>query len=124
MKGDLNIEKLIQDFIVLPLALKIFRRDQEAFKFSKVSNVYLDKFEAMIEQLQQDINHTKKELITKHHTDVRYLDNKNEIVKYKYKDKIIEFTASELKDLTGEVMRSYLYGDKATAFEEKERGWN
>lgn len=76
------MEKTILDFIILSLALKVFRRDQKAFKDFKMWNLYLDKLDAVINQLQQDFNNVKKELITKYHIDVRYLDKKNNVVRY------------------------------------------
>lgn len=126
----MNQEKAIFSFIALPLALKVFRRDQEEFEVSKVANVYLDKLDAVIDQLQKDINRIKHELITVHHIDVRYLGKPNGKPTYicKKKDDLdyssIEFTSEELKNMTDKVMRDYLYGDKASDFEDKDRGWN
>lgn len=57
------MEKTIKEFIVLPSALKVFRRDQEEFRVSNVANVYMDRLDTVIEQLHQDINGVKKKLI-------------------------------------------------------------
>ncbi|ASK63905.1 hypothetical protein CFK37_17955 [Virgibacillus phasianinus] len=121
------MEKTIHDFIILPLALKVFRRDYQAFKVSKVGNVYLDKLDTVIDQLQKDINLVKHQLITVHHIDVKYYGKENGVIKYMCKKNnepgIVEFTPMELKELTGKVMRVYLYGDKSVEFEHKERAW-
>ncbi|MFZ3577863.1 hypothetical protein [Virgibacillus sp. DJP39] len=121
------MEKLIKDFIVLPLAIKVFRGDQEAFKVSKVNNVYFDKLDAVITQLQRDLIHVKHQLITVYHIDVKYLGNEKDVFKYTCKKnnepRIVVFTSAELKEMTGETMKRYLYGDRASNFEHKERGW-
>ncbi|HLR69511.1 MAG TPA: hypothetical protein VK105_20680 [Virgibacillus sp.] len=110
-------KNLIDKFIALPLAINVFQQDQERFKSFKMGNLYLDKLDAVIDQLKEDFYALKKEFISKHHMDIKRIDQ----CTYNVNGKVIEYTPGELKLLTTGVMREYLH--KVVEFEEKVRLW-
>ncbi|GAB3051650.1 hypothetical protein [Virgibacillus ainsalahensis] len=110
---------IIKKYIAIPMAIKVFRQDQEKFKSYKIGNVYLDKLDAVINQLQHDLNNIKKQMYTVHHINIKRIDKS----KYKVNNEIIEFTPDELREMTKKIMQEYLYGDEASDFETKERMW-
>ncbi|WP_200416429.1 hypothetical protein [Virgibacillus salexigens] len=110
---------LIKKYIAIPMAIKVFSQDLEKFKSYKMRNVYLDKLDAVIDQLQNDLNDIKKQIYTVHHINVRRIDK----CKYKANNEIIEFTPDEMREMTKVVMQEYLYGSEASEFQAKERMW-
>jgi len=115
--------ELIHQYITLPLAINVFRRDRNTFAHFKFGNVYQAKIDSCIDQLKNDFYNLKQEMYTKHHIDLKYLGkNKNE-VRYKMNREILIFSPNELRQMTRDVMRSYLYGNKAVPFEVGNRPW-
>lgn len=113
------MEELIKRYIAMPMAVAVFKQDKEKFSEFRLGNLYEDMLDAIIERMQQDYFHLKKELITKHHIDIKKIEKG----KYEINKEIVEFTPEELKEMTREVMSDYLYGDHARGFERKNRVW-
>jgi len=101
---------LIDKYIAMPMAITVFKRDTKSFEESKVYGVYLDKIDSVLKQLKEDFYSLKSEMITKYHLDIRCIDS----CKYSVNGNIIEYTPEELRMVTADIMREYLYGDRAT----------
>lgn len=114
---------IVNQFIATSLAIKVFKRDQKSFMDFKFFELYLDMTDAVIDKLQEDLNTLRKELITKHHIDVRQLDGTKYLVKGRNANEVREFTSDQLKQMTTEVMDRYLTGDKAAPFERQSGRW-
>ncbi|MCR1834957.1 hypothetical protein NSA56_11180 [Oceanobacillus caeni] len=111
---------LVDKYIAMPMAITVFKQDTKSFEESKVFGVYLDKIESVLKQLKKDFYSLKRDMITKYHLDIRCIDQ----CKYRVNGRIIDYTPEELKAITADIMREYLYGGKATAdFEQKEHLW-
>lgn len=111
---------IIDKYIAMPMAITVFKQDQITFKSFKIGNLYQDKLDAAIDKLKEDFYFMKKELISRHHLDVKCLDQ----CRYTVNGKIIEYSPGGLKMLTSDIMRDYLYGENATNFEVKDRVWS
>ncbi|MUV39495.1 hypothetical protein JNUCC1_03373 [Lentibacillus sp. JNUCC-1] len=109
-------KQTIDKFITMPMAINILKQDQEQFKKFKMQNVYLDKLDAIIERLVNDFYQLKKDMISKHHSEVKKISS----LKYKVDGEIIEYTADEIKALVSRLLRQYMFTVEA---EEKERMW-
>ncbi len=120
--GKMNRE-VINKFIAIPLAIKVFRMDREQIKDFKTAHVYLDKLDAVLVKLQEDFNILKKDMYTLHHIDIKFLGKENGTVKYKANSEVITFTPEELKAMTSDLMRDHLYGEKAGEFPIQDRIW-
>ncbi|RHW29442.1 hypothetical protein [Oceanobacillus profundus] len=114
---------IVNQFIATSLAIKIFKRDQTAFMDFKFFELYLDMTDAVIGRLQEDLNGLRKEMITKHHIDVRQINGTKYLVKGRDKNEEREYTPEELKQMTRVVMDRYLTGDKAAPFERQSGSW-
>ncbi|WP_337970275.1 hypothetical protein [Virgibacillus salexigens] len=64
-----ELKQLIHNFIIFPLAIKLFQEDLNRFEGLVYENVYLGKIDAAINELKKDINNTKKQLYTHYHID-------------------------------------------------------
>ncbi|WP_029265663.1 hypothetical protein [Virgibacillus alimentarius] len=111
-------KNLIDKFIAMPLAVTVFKQDQNQFKSFKMRNLYLDKLDAVIDRMEKDFYSLKQTLISKYHLDVKVIDQ----CTYNVNGKVIEYTPEEMKLMTSEVMHEYLF--KVKEFERKERIWN
>ncbi|WP_077623823.1 hypothetical protein [Sediminibacillus massiliensis] len=125
-----EIEKTIYSYIILPYALKIFKRDRkqfENFSSSAAYPVYLDKLDTVIDSVQQDLNSIKLEIIKKYHLRVKYIGKENEMVQYKWYSKsdsgVIWIAADDLRNLTKDMMSDYLYGSLAVEVTPSGRPW-
>jgi hypothetical protein len=112
-------EELIKKYIAYPMAITIFKQDRDKFKASKLSNLYEDMIDSIIQRMQQDYFQLKAEMFSKHHIDIKRID----IGKYEVNKEIIEFTSKELKEMTRALMSDYLNGSKAAGFERMDRTW-
>ncbi|MEN2765853.1 hypothetical protein [Ornithinibacillus xuwenensis] len=110
---------LIKRYIAYPMAIKVFHQDIERFKKVKLSNLYQDMLESIIERMQEDFYKLNDELRSRYRMDVKRLDNG----RYKVNNEVLEYTPEELKEFTSQLMSEYLYGDKAAGFERKDRIW-
>jgi|SRR5690625_3822598 len=109
-------KKIIDKYVSLELALKVFRIDYDKFKSFKAANVYLDKLDAVIDQLTNDFHTLKVNLITKHHIDIKQVDK----LRYSINGEVISYTSDQLKKLTEDVMQEYLMTVESVY---TERGW-
>ena len=121
-KGD-NVD-IVNQFIATSLAIKVFKRDQDSFMDFKFFELYLDMTDAVIGRLQEDLNALRKEMITKHHIDVRQIEGTKYRINGRDINKVVEYTPKQLKFLTSKIMDQYLIGDKAVPHEKKDRRWN
>lgn len=113
---------IINRYIAIPMAIKVFQQDQKEFQKFKIGNLYLDLLDSIIEQLKSDFLELKKEMYSFYHIDIKYVGRFDNVEQYKVNNRtIIEYTPGELKELTREIMEGYIYGDKAKPFERKER---
>ncbi len=119
-------KEVIADYVTIPMAIKVLRQDREVLSDFKMYRIYLSKMDAVLEQLQHDFNATKKHLYTVDHVKISCIE-KSDTMKYNVRgngiNEVVEFTPSELRSLTSELMRDYLYGDKAIFTELKEDTW-
>ncbi|MBP1950313.1 hypothetical protein [Virgibacillus litoralis] len=117
---------MINNYVTIPMAIRVLRQDREVLNDFKMYRIYLSKIDAVLEQLQQDFNATKKHLYTIDHVKISCIE-KGDTMKYSVRgngmNEVFEFTPSELRSLTSELMRDYLYGDKAIFSELKEDTW-
>ncbi|WP_047984109.1 hypothetical protein [Ornithinibacillus californiensis] len=112
-------EELIKKYISHPMVLTVFKQDIQKFNEFKLSNLYVDMLESIIDRFQQDYFRLKAEMYSKHHNEVKRLDTRN----YKVNDELMEFTPEELKEITKVLMSEYLHGNNARRFERKDRTW-
>lgn len=116
-------KEVVNKYIALSLAIKVFRKDKEIFADFKFGNLYQDELDAVIDLLLNDFNELRKEMYTVHHLDVKYLGKHNDEVRYAVNNEVISFAPEDLRKMTEDVMGDYLYGSKSTAFERKDRVW-
>lgn len=114
--GDYVNKQQIGKYVALDLALKVFRLDYNKFKDFKAAHVYLDKLDAVIDQLTNDLYTLKINLITKHHVDIRQVDK----LRYNVNGEVYTYTSDELKEMTEDMMEHYLM---TVASVRTERGW-
>lgn len=115
-------QDIINRYIAIPLAIKVFKQDQKEFQDFRIGNLYLDLLDCIIDQLKNDFLQLKKEMYSKYHLDIKYLGNQNDVEKYKVNNKdIIEYTPAELKALTRNIMEEYLYKERTGPLERKVR---
>ncbi|MBP1948475.1 hypothetical protein [Virgibacillus litoralis] len=119
-------KEVIASYVTIPMAIKVLQQDCEVFNDFKMYRIYLSKIDAVMDQLQHDFNATKKHLYTVDYVKISCIE-KGDTMKYNVcgngMNKVFEFTPSELRSLTSELMRDYLYGDKAIFSELKEDTW-
>lgn len=126
IRGDLmdaQMNKLVHQFILLPLAIRVLQHDKKNFSDFKMRNVYQGKIESSITQLQQDLSSTKKLMYTQYHIDVKQIAQCSYRWSSRHDTGVITYTPGELKDMTRKVIEVYLYGSKSTAFEPRDQGW-
>lgn len=116
-------KSIIEKYITLPMAIKVFRQDKYKFADFKFGNLYQDKIDSCLDRLQKDFNELKRKMYTVHHLDVKYLGKHNDEVRYAVNNEVISFAPEDLRKMTEDVMGDYLYGSKSTAFERKDRVW-
>lgn len=115
-------QRIINQYITMPMAIKVFEQDKKKFQQFKIGNLYLDLLDSLIEQLKNDFLELKKEMYDYHHLDVKYLGNHNNKERYKINNKeIVEYASAELKELTSSIMEEYIYKAKNSPFKRKER---
>ena len=125
LRGDFmdnQMNKLIHQFILFPLAIKVLQHDKKIFSDFKMRNVYQGKIDSSIMQLQQDLSSAKKQMYTQYRISVKQIGQ----CSYEWHNKddsgVITYTSEQLKTMTTDVIKQYLYGHKAKPFEIKE-GW-
>lgn len=116
-------KEVVNKYIALSLAIKVFRKDKEIFADFKFGNLYQDELDAVIDLLLNDFNELRKELYTVHHIDVKYLGTERNEVRYSVNKEVITYSPEDLRKMTEDVMENYLIGSKATDFERKSRVW-
>ncbi len=109
-------KKLIDKYIALSLAITVFKLDQEKFKQLKAANVYLDKLDAVIDQVRKDLHRLKRNLIVKHHMDIKKVSN----LEYSVNGKVFGYTSNQLKKMTADAMEHYLMTVESVR---TDRGW-
>ena len=112
-------KELINYYITLPMAITIFRQDRKTFGALKFGNLFEDKLDATIEQMKKDFYALKKDIISKHHLDIRCVDQ----CVYSVNGEIIKFTPDELEKMTIKLAQRYFCGDKMVDFELQNRVW-
>lgn len=108
-------KKLIDRYITLPMAINVFKQDQNYFSKFKMGNIYLDWLDAAIEKASQDFYELKSDMISKYHMNVKRIGQTT----YSVNGDVVEYSAEELKEMTSELMGGYL----DVEFEEKQREW-
>lgn len=104
------MDQQIKEYIALPLAINVFKHDRPLFKGWSMSNLYLSKIDHVINQMQADFTQMRG----MYYNRIRKLDNAYIIDGRKH-----TFTGEQLKEMTADVAKRYMYGDKATDFELK-----
>src|SRR5699024_10418850 len=106
---------LIDRYITLPMAINVFKKDQERFKKFKMRGLYLDLLDAAIDKASQDFYELKGKLISENHLDVKKIGR----LQFSVNGDVVEYSAEELKGITSQLMSEYLTVD----FERKQRVW-
>jgi len=96
-------KKLIDRYIALPMAISVLKQDREEFKKFTMGPVYLTLLDPAIEKATQDFYDLKKDMISKHHVDIKRIGK----LQYKVNDEIIKYTADQLKKLSENIMNEY-----------------
>lgn len=107
--------KLIDRYITLPMAINVFKQDQDYFSKFKMGNIYLDWLDAAIDKASEDFYELKSDMISKYNLSVKRIGQ----TAYSVNGEVIEYSAEELKEMTSELMDEYLSVD----VEDKQRGW-
>lgn len=108
-------QDIVLKFITMPMAIKVFKQDRESFLKSKVSNVYQDLIDSILNKMQSEFNTLKKDMYTKYHLNVRYIGMVNNTVRYSVNREMVEFTPKELKNKTEALMKVYLVNAEVKA---------
>lgn len=95
---------LLDKYVSLELSLKVFRVDRAKFEEAKMSKVYVEKLDAVIEQMQKDFIQFKGDLIRKYDLNIKRIDKFN----YSVNGGVYSYESKELKDITEQVMAGYL----------------
>ncbi|GAA0439469.1 MULTISPECIES: hypothetical protein [Virgibacillus] len=66
-----ELKQLIQDFIVIPVAIKVYEQDKKLVEDFYMANIYISMIDANIEQLNKETIETKKKMYTQYHVDVK-----------------------------------------------------
>lgn len=118
---------IIEQFITLPLVLKVFKRDQKYFTNFKMKNVYLDKLDAAIEATQSDLNRVKQDLYMNHHIRVTKMKSEQGRTSYQWKgprdEGVLTYSSEELRSMTETAMEYYLLNSMAQPTNPEERTW-
>lgn len=115
--------EIINKYIALSLAIKVFRQDKYKFADFKFGNLYQDKIDSCLDQLQKDFNELRRTMYTVHHLDVKYLGKQGNEVRYAVNKEVITYSPEDLRKMTELVMEEYLVGSKAIDIERKSRVW-
>ncbi|MGM0940374.1 MAG: hypothetical protein ACQEWU_05300 [Bacillota bacterium] len=104
-----ELKQLIQDFITLPMAIKVYEQDKKLVEDFYMANIYISMIDANIERLRQAQIETKKKMYTNYHVDVKRVGKTS----YKWLSRgesgIIEYTPDELREMTKNIMGRYIY---------------
>nr|WP_026681321.1 hypothetical protein [Priestia megaterium] len=104
-----ELKQLIQDFITLPMAIKVYEQDKKLVEDFYMANIYISMFDANIERLKKEFIETKKKMYTNYHVDVKRVGKTS----YKWLSRgqsgIIEYTPDELREMTKNIMGRYIY---------------
>ncbi|WP_017471998.1 hypothetical protein [Amphibacillus jilinensis] len=108
--------KIINNFIILPFVLTLFKKDRHAFNQLKFNYLYEQFFDQLIEQVQKDIIANKQLMYSKYKINVQLVERTTKTWRYKIYEnshgRIIEFTPNELKEMTITSMNDYLLKKK------------
>lgn len=96
-------KKLIDRYIALPMAINVLKQDRQEFKKFTMGPAYLALLDPAIEKATQDFYELKKDMISKHHVDIKRIGK----LQYKVNGEIVEYTADEIKKLSEEIMNEY-----------------
>ena len=111
-----DMDQLIKEYIILPMAIKTLQHDRELFKGRNALNIYWSKIDHVMDQMQRRHNEVKRQLITDYKIRVSaYKDGS--VRKYVAGGKTFEYTADQLKDMTTAIIRTYIHGKRASDFE-------
>ena len=105
--------ELIDTFIVMPLALKVFEMDKKHFDDFTMRAIYLSRIDQAISDIQKDFLELKKDMFQEHHIDVRKISATTYSVRSSQGVETIEYKPEELQKLTEELMGRYFHGDLA-----------
>lgn len=125
-----DMKRTLYAFIVLPYVIKVFKRDFLSFEADNVikfNNPLLDKIDTAINSAQDDLSAVKRQIYNEFHMKVRNLGKQDGNIRFDWQTPNdsgdIKLTPEQLRDLTGDMMRLYLYGMLSKDFVPSERGW-
>lgn len=84
-------KKLIDRYIALPMAITVLKQDREEFKKFKMAPVYKRLMDPVIEKASSDFYELKRDIISKHHLDIKKFDG----LRYTVNGEIVEDIAEE-----------------------------
>ncbi|MCT2534691.1 hypothetical protein NC661_04880 [Aquibacillus koreensis] len=116
-------------YIVLPMVLKVFKQDYAFFENEQLiaKIVYLDKLDTVIASVQDDLATVKKTIYNTYHMKVRNLGKQDGFIRYDWQTPDdsgdLLFTPEQLRDLTKDMMRLYLFGFLSRKVTPSNRAW-
>lgn len=80
-------QKIIEDFIILPFVLTIFKKDRPSFSNFKFCYLYDGFFKQLIRLVQLDIIKTKQLMYSEYKMDIKMIEKSGEVVCYGVKSR-------------------------------------
>lgn len=117
--------RLIELIIAIPLAMKVLSNDKYEFEELYAGNAYLDLLDKALHTMQKDYGLIKRKLYQSHNITVQKspsYKNSYEIIT-KYESQLIKFSPKQLKEMTKNTMKEYLFEDRSQPFKQTERVW-
>lgn len=103
-------EKIIQQFICIPYAIKVTKLDTIEFQTQpfKFKRLHLARLDLAIESLQAMSNAVREELYSKHHLNVTEVRREADYTTFKWMSRHqsgeITYTSAELKQITTDIL--------------------
>lgn len=105
--------RIIQQAIILPIVLTLFKRDRETFKTFTFEYLYEQWFDEIIEHVQKDILTNKQHMYKEYKMHIEKTEQTKQLVTYQVVDtngkQLLNFTPDELKARTETYMLHYLF---------------
>lgn len=112
-----ELKHLAVNFIAMPLAIAVFKHDQQYFDGFHDSDFYLSFTDEAIKLIEIDLAATKKQLYSQYLLDIKRIGKTTYKWQHKNKSGVWEYTPEQLRKMTAKVCTKYLH--KAVGFEQK-----
>ncbi|SHH99329.1 hypothetical protein [Virgibacillus chiguensis] len=112
-----ELKQLAVNFIAMPLAIAVFKHEQQYFDGFHDPDFYLDFTDEAIRLIGIDLAATKRQLYSQYHLDIKRIGKITYKWQHKNKTGVWEYTPYQLREMTAKICTRYLY--KAVGFEQK-----